>query len=219
MYTNDQTADVVRDGDGVDGQTTTDGPGGLDRTNAPVDATSGATRGRPKPNAIVLEALTGRAIVRIEVDGEIGPAPHLDDSDATGYDDVVISRLDRAGDRDRFHFSGTVADLEIVEGDVEVALDLHRDGAAGQGRPARLSIHAQGSNVDYGFAVSGGVEQGHEAEPGDGNEDRDEVATGTVSGSGVDEYRFTGEITEFEASTDQVLVLVNDRIVDPDELG
>ena len=218
MHTNDQTADAVHDHNGTEGQTTTDGPGGIEKPSSSVGAVPGAASTHPLPNGIVLESLTDRAIVRIEVDGEIGPDYFLGDSDAMYADDVAISRIDGTGERDSFRFSGTMVDLEIVEGDVEVALDLHRDDPADQGHPTRLSIHAQGSEVDYGFTVSGAVEPGHEAAPAGGDGERNDVATGTVTGSGVDEYAFTGEITEFETSSDDVLILVNDRVVDPDDL-
>lgn len=216
MHTNDQTANAVRNSDGVDAQTTTNGPGGLGGSSAPTAALSGVASSHPKPNGLVLEALTERAMVRIEVDGEIVPEGVLGASDAIN-DDVVICQIDGAGEREAFRFSGTMADLEVVEGDVEVALDLHRDVPSDGGSPTRLSVHAQGAEVDYEFAVSGGVEY----EPGDAPRDwerADEAVTGAVSGSGVDEYLFTGEITEFEASTDDVLVMIGDRVVDPGAL-
>lgn len=215
MYTNDQTADAVHDADGVEGQTTVGSPDALDGSRTTEDAVPGAASSHPKPNRIVLQALTERAMVRIEVDGEIASDCLLGVSDPI-YDDVAISRIDGKGERDGFRFSGTMVDLEIVEGDVEVALDLQRDDPFGRGKPTRLSIHAQGPDVDYGFAVSGAVEPVSGTVSGDG--ERDEVVSGTVAGSGVDEYLFTGEISGFEASTDEVLVMVDDQVVDPDDL-
>lgn len=218
MHTDDQTADAVRNGDRVDGQTTTDSPGGLGGTRTPGDAASGATDGYPLPNGILLESLTERAIVRIEVGGEIGLDCEAGGPETICDDDVVISKIEGIGERAGFRFSGTMVDLEIVEGDVEVALDLHRDGPTARGQSARLSIHAQGAEVDYEFAASGGVEPASSGASRDGDDAPAGAAAGTVSGSGVDEYLVTGEITEFEASSDDLLVLVNDRVVEPDDL-
>lgn len=214
MYTNDQTRDAVHDS--ADAQTATDGPTGLDASGVAVDALSGAASDRSMPNGIVLEALTDRAIVRIEVDGEIASNARPGGSDPVSDDGVVIARFDAVGRRDSFRFSGTMVDLEVAVGDVEVALDLHGDDPTHRERPTRLSVHAQGSEVDYEFAASGDVESGSGTESA---AEDDDAVTGTVSGSGVDEYVFTGEITAFETSTDAVLVLVNDRIVDPADLG
>jgi hypothetical protein len=166
------------------------------------------------PNRIVLEALTERTIVRVEVDGELRSDCLVGHSEPL-HDDVAISRIEGVGERDGFRFSGTMADLEIVEGDVAVTLDLHRDGPERRERPSRLSIHAQGAPVDYGFGVSGTLEPAVGSVPTDGG--HDEVATGRVTGSGVDEYLFTGEITEFDVSSGDVLVLVDDQVVDPDD--
>lgn len=215
-YTNDRTVNAVREG--TDPQTATDDPAGLDASVAPGDAPAGAASDGAKPNGIVLEALTERAIVRIEVGGEIESTDRRDDT--VRDDGVVVSRIDGAGGRDSYRFSGSMVDLEVAVGDVDVALDLHGDEpAVGEGS-TRLSVHAQGADVEYEFAVSGAVEPQSAAGLRDHDDGDDEaVVTGSVSGSGVDEYAITGEITAFETSTEAVLVLVDDRVVDPATLG
>lgn len=217
MYTNDQAANDVRD-DGTE-QTTMDAPDAPGST-ASGKATAGAPGSHPKPNRVVLESLTDRATVRIEVDGDVAPDCLVGVSD-TIYrdDDVVVSRLVGTGERAAFRFSGTMADLEIVEGDVEVGMDLHRDDPTDRGRRTRLSIHAQGADVDYRFATSGTVETESGVDPRNGSEANTDLVTGTVAGSGVDEYLYTGEITAFETSTDEVLVMLDDQVVDPRILG
>lgn len=213
MYTNDQAADAVHDG--VDAETATGEPDRLGGSLAPVDAASGTGSGRSKPNRIVVEALTDGAVVRIEAAGTIEPDHPEDVSDPIHDNGVVVSSLERAGERQQFRFSGAMVDVEVAVGDVEAVLDLRGDDPIERERQARLSIHAQGSDVAYEFAVSGTVESRSGTAA---TEDGDDVATGTVSGSGVDEYVFSGEVTEFETSTDDVLVLLNDRVVDPREL-
>lgn len=210
MHTDDQTADAARES--ADG---TDSPRGIGDASASVTAADGAASGRPLANVLVLEALSERAIVRIAVDGAIDPDFRPGASDVADGD-TVICRMDGTCARKRYRFSGTMVDLEVADGDAAVSVDLHREDPAEQ---RRLSVHAQGAEVEYEFAVSGTVER----ESGTLSEDRErsasEVATGTVDGSGVDEYLFTGAITGFETSTDEVLVMMNDRVVEPDELG
>jgi len=43
--------------------------------------------------------------------------------------------------------------------------------------------------------------------------------TGRVTGSSVDEYLFSGEVTAFESGADDVLVLLEGQVVDSADLG
>lgn len=213
--TDDRIADPARQD--RDRQTTTDSPWSSGAGSPDARSAVDAACDRPLPNQVILEARTDRAIVRIEVDGEVGPDRLLDVADDV-YDDVAIVRIDGCGARKGFRFSGTMVDLEVVEGDVDASIELHREDPV---RDRRLSIHAQGTDVAYRVAVSGAVgsdlESDVETPPVDG--EADDVASGTVRGSGVDEYRFTGEITGFDVSSDAVLVMVDGRVVDPGALG
>jgi|AntDeeMinimDraft_5_1070356.scaffolds.fasta_scaffold00275_8 hypothetical protein len=217
MSHNDQAAGAGREVAGIDGQPTTDSPAGPGEADVP-ETDADAARGHPKPNRLVLQARSEQAIVRIEVGGEIGSDCLLGDSEPS-YDDVAICRLDGAGERDGYRFSGPMVDLEVVEGEVAVELDLRRGGPGERGGPTRLSVHAQGPAVDYEFAVSGAVESisgGTTADP-DGN--LVDAVTGRVTGSSVDEYLFSGEVTAFESGADDVLVLLEGQVVDSADLG
>lgn len=217
-HTDDQTANAVHDG--VEGRTATHSTGGVARSTTPAGTATSAGSSHPRPNELVLESLTERAVVRIEVDGEITPDHLLAGSDTTAATDgIVISRIDGTGERAKFRFSGTMADLEIVEGDVTATVELHRGASTAGERATPLSIHAQGSEVDYEFAVTGTVEPRSGTVPDHGDGERPRGANGSVTGSGVDEYLVTGDVTEFETSTDDVLVMVGDQVVDAGDLG
>ncbi|MCU4800429.1 hypothetical protein OB920_08615 [Halobacteria archaeon HArc-gm2] len=217
MSHNDQAADAGRATGGVDGQPSTDspaGPGEADVAGTDADA----ARGHPKPNRLVLEARSERAIVRVEVGGEIGSDCLLGDSEPS-YDDVAICRLDGEGEREGYRFSGPMVDLEVVEGEVAVELDFRRDGPGEREGPTRLSVHAQGPAVDYELAVSGAVESISGGTPADPDGNLVDAVTGRVTGSSVDEYLFSGEVTAFETATDDVVVLLDGQVVDPADLG
>jgi hypothetical protein len=91
-------------------------------------------------------------------------------------------------------------------------------GGSGTYKPNSVSISGNGSEADYSFSVSGGLEKSDE---GDATIDDADVvdgssATGTVT-NGTDAYGFDGEITGFETTGDPT-VTINGREVDPADL-
>ncbi len=212
-----QAADDLSDSDGVAERTAAAPTGSNDASVSPDGLGGGSAE--PEPNGVVFESLTERAVVRLEVDGEIATGQFPAEGDGTRDDGVAVARLDGRGSLASFRFSGPVVAVEILRGDVTASLDLRTAAPDEPGSERRIGVHAQGSDVDYSFTVSGVVEPGADATFDGADERGERTVTGRVAGSGVDEYTYAGEITEFEASSDDVLVLLDDRVVDPDDLG
>lgn len=208
-----QAADDLSDSDGVAERTAAAPTSSNDASVSPDGFGGGSAE--PEPNAVVLEALTDRAVVRIAVEGEIATGQFSSAGDETRDDGVAIARLDGEGGRRSFRFSGPIVEFETLRGDVAASLNLRTATPDEDGTRRRLGVHAQGADVDYAFTVSGVVEPGDD----DGDERDERTVTGRVSGSGVDEYTYTGEITEFEASSDEVLLLLDGRVVEPGDLS
>lgn len=197
--------------------------GGIDRRNvlkgttamgvgAVASALTGTAAAHPKPNTITLKALTDRVKYRLEVDGEIAKGRTAGNSDDIEDGRVVLGDIWAKGKTDDFRFSGTITAFEVEIGKVEVSVNGERvDDPVGlpalepKELPNTITIQAEGPGVRYEFAVTGDVEAGPEADLGEGDEIRDGTVTGTVAGSGVDDYHYSGAI-KF-ASTDGPLTV------------
>lgn len=80
--------------------------------------------------------------------------------------------------------------------------------------PNVLRIRTIGEPADYAFSVSGDLAPGPAFDDGiDGSS-----ASGSVAGTGSDDFSFSGEITEFDR-TGALHVFVDGEEVDPDSLG
>lgn len=196
---------------GVDRRNWLKGTGALG-VGAVASAFTGTAAAGGKENTITLDALTDRVKYRLEVDGEI-----VKGRTAGNSDDIVDGRL-VMGDiwskkkTDDYRFSGTIIDFEVLIGKVAVTVNGERvDDPVGlpkrkkKALPNVITIQAEGEGVRYEFAVTGDVEAGPEADIGKGDEIHDGSVTGTVAGSGVDDYRYSGAI-KF-ASTDGPLTV------------
>lgn len=88
-----------------------------------------------------------------------------------------------------------------------------------------IILEAAARPVEYRIEVSGQISKGHEAGVNDYVTDDGATAVGVLEATDafddwVDEYEFTGEITDFEVTTGSLKnVWVNGRRVDPERLG
>ena len=218
MRTNDRlTVDSAPNGIATERRTASEPTVAPGASETPLGGVRGAASALPKPNKVVLEALTGDVEVRIEADGEIAKGRFAGDDDAIRDGNVAIARMDVKGDVDSFRFSGAAVDFEVLSGDVNVTMDIETVDPEGTDRPNRLGIHAQGPDVEYRFEVSGDIEPLSGGAVGV-DHGIDGAVTGTVAGSRVDEYLYNGEITDFETSSDDVIVMLNDEVVYPDDM-
>lgn len=218
MPTNDRmTVDSASNGIATERRTASEPTVAPGASETPLGGVRGAASTLPKPNRVVLESLTGDVEVRIEVGGEIAKGHFADDDDAIRDGNVAVARMGAKGDVDSFRFSGATVDFEVLNGDVNVTMDVETTDPDGTDRPNRLGIHAQGPHVDYRFDVSGDIEplSGGAADVDHGT---DGAVTGTVAGSRVDEYLYNGEITDFQTSSDDVILMLNDEVVYPDDV-
>lgn len=180
---------------------------------------SGTASATGKKNKIVLQARSSRTKVRITVSGKIEKGRYAGDTDTIKGKDVAVSKINTKGELDSFRFSGEITDFDIIKGDVKVTLNGKDVDPDELGEQRRLTLQAQGLIVTYDFTVSGSVEAGSDADIGRGDDIDGRTVSGNVAGAGVDDYLFTGEITEFNTSSDNVTVTLDGEEVDPDEVA
>jgi hypothetical protein len=116
------------------------------------------------------------------------------------------------GGVDSYRFDGEVVSFEVTDGDpndIRVSID------GTEYLWNRLRVKGTGDSLRYEARVEGTIEKGQDADDGDtvsGN-----TAAGTVASPGVDDYRFTGDLTEFvvtRGATSDVTVYVNGKEYD-----
>ena len=86
--------------------------------------------------------------------------------------------------------------------------------ASGQELPNEITITAGGSTVEYGFAVSGSVERGPRGDETDAIEGGSRVVGVLRSGS-ADDFRFSGNVTEFSADGPVSVTVNGEQVDDP----
>lgn len=147
--------------------------------------------GEPYPHRTLrVESLGDRAEYRAEVSGTAEPGDRANAGDTVS--DGTIAGVVNGG-TDTFRFAGGLESVTVTDGDaasVRVAVD-------GQSRPFRRLRLAADTGLEYRVEVSGAIEPGAEANPGDATDGS--VATGALDGW-YDTYRFSGAVEDVDVA-------------------
>jgi hypothetical protein len=196
---------------------------GLGAFSGPVSARGGHEKdgrrdGEKGLSTITLKALTDRVEYSIEVSGTIAFGDEAGENDHIDDGDTVDGLITGKGGVDDYHYSGVVTDFEVREGKATVLVngEAVTDPVGLPARRNRLVLEALTDRVEYSIEVSGQIAFGDEAGENDHIDDGDTV-DGLITGKGgVDDYYFTGVVTDFEITVGDAAVSVNgEAVTDP----
>jgi hypothetical protein len=118
------------------------------------------------------------------------------------------------GGADSFQFSGEVTDFRH-EGPIHLWVDGNR---VDPNFPNILRIETDSDEVHYDFSVSDDLARGEEYDTDGSDSINDTTGEGGVD-DGVDTFRYSGRITDFNHSNGFIQIFINGIRIDPDTIG
>lgn len=149
-------------------------------------------------NELVLNALSDGATVRIRVTDEIATTRSTGTAETRRDRTVAISRLDAKGERDRFLFSGTIIEFEILDGDVEVTLNDEAVDPVTLDLPNEIVLKPLTETAEVRIKVSGAIAA--DRVPGDTEMlcDGHALSCRLDADDAPSTFRFSGDVVEFK---------------------
>lgn len=192
VHRDDPSDDGIDDG-GIDRRTLLRGAAAAGVGGTALGSLGGRVRAGGLPNAMTVTATRVPLRYRIAVSGEIAFGPNAGDTDRRVDASTVEGAVFNRGELDNYAFSGRITGFEIREGDGRVTVNGEAvdDPVGLPGLPNRVTVRGAGERIEYAFAVTGAVVEGPEA---DGGEVRDSTVRGIVDPTGVDDFRFSGDV-------------------------